>query len=694
MAFVNADKKSEGGRGSQKNYGTYVGIVKNHADPYRRGRLKVFIKSFGGIEDNESHWITVSYANPYMGAARSPSKSRSTTNDFTHTNHSYGMWFTPPDIGNTVLVTFIDGDLNQGFWFACINTDVSHWAMPGQAGAVNLEKHSDPAIAAALTTPPYPSVEFNEENSDLSWANFVSLPKPVHEHQVKILLDQGLEDDKVRGVISSSSQRESPSRVFGISTPGKDGPTPHPDSLSPYYRLGGHTFVMDDGDENGKDQLIRLRTAGGHQILMNDTENILYVGNSKGTVWMEFTGDGKINVFSESDINIRTNSNLNIHADKSINMFAGEDIKMFAGKSIQEESDKISIKAITELKEYGGKIGVMSGSAWNVKAGTEGTIWTGTEIIAASGKIYLNTKPGTDVTKIPAIPPVTHSDAKKEVFKWTATGKVSSTIPASMPIPTHEPSAAVHNLPPPTTSAPVSTAPPATTTTAPALGLGGGSTNLTDIPLLQGAYSAAGKGITNPATAADLASQPANLAGIGSLAATEVTALKAQIGKSESGGNYSAVNQLGYLGKYQMGAPALIDQGFVKPGTTNSGLTDPANWTGKDGVTSKEAFLAAPDIQEKAMDGNLQANYNALMKKGTINRDTPNEDISGKLAVAHLLGAGGTNQWAMGKGGSDANGTTGDTYYNRGRYANTVLARANTSSPVAVVSNGKITPVG
>ena len=49
------------------------------------------------------------------------------------------------------------------------------------------------------------------------------LPKPVHPF-ARILKDQGLIQDTVRGTTSSSARRETPSNVFGISTPGKVDP--------------------------------------------------------------------------------------------------------------------------------------------------------------------------------------------------------------------------------------------------------------------------------------------------------------------------------------------------------------------------------------------------------------------------------------------------------------------------------------
>jgi hypothetical protein len=271
------------------------------------------------------------------------------------------------------------------------------------------------------------------------------------------------------------------------------------------------------------------------------------------------------------------------------------------------------------------------------------------------------------------------------IYKWKQNKKVQSTIPASSPIPTHEPSVKLGHISgggSSSTPAPTATAPAATPTPAP-----GAPRTATPPASAAGSPvppSAATAGVKNPATAATLALQPPNAAGVGSLTAAQTTALKAQMGKSESGMNYAADNtkidpvtgkaSLGYIGKYQFGSAALADQGYVKPGTSLQGMNDPANWTGKNGVKSKADFLAAHDVQEKVMDVNLQNNYNALKRNGTITATSSPDDISGKLAVSHLLGAGGTSKWAKGQGGADANGTTGDQYYNKGRYAVNVLA--------------------
>lgn len=694
----------ESSRGTRRELGIFQAVVKNNADTARSGRLQVFVPALGGIETEQSNWFTVSYANPYMGATRRPQEVslKSKENQYKDVNHAYGMWFTPPDIGNFVLIAFTNGDVSQGFWFACIMPDISHWAIPGQAGAFKVElskEHQD--LNEALTLPPYPTVEFNEENDKTlnDRDQFVSkLFKPPHENQCRILLNQGLEDDKVRGVVSSSSQRESPSCVFGISTPGREGDSVKQENRADVvaWRKGGHTFVMDDGDMSGKDQMVRLRTAGGHQILMNDQKEVLYISHSSGNSWMEFNKDGKINAFCKSDFTIRSESNINFHADNDINMFAKNNIKMYSGKSIQEQSDLISRKATTEIHDHGGKINALAGTTWRVTAGTEGSIGTGTQIVYSSGMIYLNTQAAPNVPPVAPIPVAVFPDSEKKKLKWKHTAKVSSTVPV---VPTHEPYLIDH---------PAGAGGGTSSTTVigsadAASQAGSASSGITTGKLGVGPANAAGKGVSKVATTADLANQPQSVKGVGSLSALEKDALKAQLAKTESGAlGYAAVggDKGHFLGKYQMGASALVDQGFVNPGTTGAGLDDPANWTGKDGITSKSAFLASGAAQEKAMDGNLDNNFKTLTKLGVINADSPHDDISGKLAASHLVGAGGVAQWVNGSPKADAFGTTADTYYNNGRYANTVLAATSLPATngtqvakVATVTGGKITPV-
>ena len=652
--------------------GPYIGIVKNNVDANRSGRIEVFIEEFGGLEGQPSHWVTVQYASPYMGASRWPGvrTAKNKKNTFKTVNHTYGMWFTPPDIGNFVLVTFVGGKISRGFWFACIMPELTHYAIPGIAGSNFLKLPEDAALAAAVDQPPYPVVEYNDANEEnIGRENeFLVIPKPIHEPQFLHLLKEGLENDKKRGVLTSSSQRESPSRVFGISTPGRDGPDKDKDTQAVENRLGGHTFGMDDGDEDDQNDLIRLRTAAGHQILINDSEKVIYISNSSGTVWMEFTDDGKIHVFSESDVNVRSNGTLNLHAEKDIHMHAKENITMWAGTSIREQAKDFSIKGTTILKMFGQETELSSGSTLKLQSATTGSWGNGGDLVLSTGgKIHLNSMAAPSVPTPPNVPinsfKETTPTKPAPIYKYKVNSTITSTVAE---LTAHEPWVK---------HASGSSGGGASGSS------GGGARGSSGA----GPANASKQGVLKPTiTNDDILKQTPGVDGIGKMSPADVAALKAQLAKTESGGKYDAQNQFGYVGKYQFGSAALADQKYMKPGVKQSvaNMNNPDNWTGKDGVRSIEDFKANQAVQEKVMDTNLANNFKQLSRSKTVTSESSSADIAGKLSVAHLLGAGGASKWAKGGGGQDANGTTGDKYYNNGKYA-VVTAAAKNNPPTS-----------
>jgi len=180
-----------------------------------------------------------------------------------------------------------------------------------------------------------------------------------------------------------------------------------------------------------------------------------------------------------------------------------------------------------------------------------------------------------------------------------------------------------------------------------------------------------------------------------------------KIGEKESGGNYKAVNTLGYLGKYQFGAMALQDMGLVKKGTSLKGLDDPSNWNLEGG---KQSFLNNPQLQEDTMVRYTKQNFRALNRLGVVNKDSSPQEIAGYLAASHLLGPGGARDLSKGKVGADAYGTSSASYFKVGSAtqgggtgtsvalaASTPTSGPSVSSASASVSDGQrqvMTPSG
>ena len=657
----------------------YIGVIKNNLDPTRSGRLQVYIPDLGGPPDEPNNWRTVSYASPFQGYTPLTEKSSekpSTANRFETVHHTYGMWMVPPDIGVQVIVLFVGGDPLRGYWIACVNPHLSHFMTPGLAGTPNVDPEtlsaSDKKAYLSGTAVNVPTVEFNEYTKDFTNAAFFNNNKPVHTYQLEILKIQGLDRDPVRGAISSSSQRESPSHVFGISTPGRPVNDPADDkenyleklntgTIDPKYlftkaRKGGHQFVMDDGAALGEDQLMRLRTAAGHQILLHDTNNTIYIGHADGGSWIEMNADGALNVYTSSALSMRAEGDINLHTDNNFNLNAVNDVNIKAGGKFVVNSTTTEMLQTSALSiESSGRVTVKAGGDFLVDAQGKISLKAGGVFAVEGSGIYQNS--GKTVS-VPAFKPLQVNklpDTQGQDNSWNIVPGALSTIVNIAP--THEPyfrgETGVFFQP-----------------TSPGIQPQAAYTEAVDAT-----KSAQDTGVQNPAGDKDLRNQPTCDCTLGNLNSDQLTAYFAQIGKSESGGNYAAVNSIGYVGKYQFGYPALIDAGYVKSSCkSNAQLRNPNMWVGKNGIDSLDAWLASPAEQEAAMCAYTKRNYSTMCKIGAVTGDQMPEDVAGMLAVSHLLGPGGAKQYRQGQNSADAYGTTGATYFNKGKYAVAVLA--------------------
>lgn len=470
--------------------GVYEATVQGFA-PNNPGQLFVTILGWSAIVNDpnagsQSDQIPVTYCNPFFGTTYGTNTGGNPDTPQT-AGQSYGMWMVPPDIGNNVLVMFTNA--GKGFWIGCVVDTPSHHMVPGIGRNVGTNTLAPPTADGISqyfnSSSNVPVVEgsladaktFTTDGTD-------STSRYPAEFQAMHYVRQGLDQDKIRGAISSSSLRESPSNVYGISTPGRSSTGTNPqysgNNQAVSLRQGGHTFVMDDGaagtgsDPAGTDQLIRLRTSGGHQILMNDTENILYVASASGSQWLEFSADGSINIFAAAGINMRTSGAMNFHSDAGISMCsphislsalppttlptsAGSALGAIPSISINSSGTLgLSSLLATSVKADGavsvsalGAVNVSAGAALKMSAIGAGSLSAlgvlnigakGLINIAGSG-IGLNCTPPISSLPIivPVVPPIPNvlPDTLWTGSGWTAGGsKVLSTCST---VPAHEP---------------------------------------------------------------------------------------------------------------------------------------------------------------------------------------------------------------------------------------------------------------
>jgi hypothetical protein len=78
----------------------------------------------------------------------------------------------------------------------------------------------------------------------------------------------------------------------------------------------------DPDRQAGNSNLVRLRSAGGAQMLFNDTAGIVYVINQAGNSWVQLSSDGKVDIYSQGDISMHTETDFNLHVGGDFNLDA------------------------------------------------------------------------------------------------------------------------------------------------------------------------------------------------------------------------------------------------------------------------------------------------------------------------------------------------------------------------------------
>ena len=331
-------------RGNNAN-GVYIGIVKEVEDQSQfMGRLKVWVPEFGGTPDNKKFWYTVSYASPFAG---STPVSENGSDENGKTQQSYGMWMVPPDLENQVLICFVNGDTSRGYWFACVYQQNMNYMVPAIAGGTTTEGKFEPVL------------EYNKRDPNVKPSDPAHIKRKRFDPLADGLITQGLDAELRRGISTTSARRESPSRVFGFSTP------------------RGNTIHIDDGvidDKGNPDQVdnefIRFRTRSGVGITIHETDGFVFIVSKNGKSYLEISDDG-INLYTEAKMNLRTTADYNIQSTGNVNIDAGGNINMAASGHIAIGAGKdTNISAGTNLvMGSSGKSSINAGSDLLLTAG-------------------------------------------------------------------------------------------------------------------------------------------------------------------------------------------------------------------------------------------------------------------------------------------------------------------------------------
>ena len=296
------------------------GVVKDTDDPQQNGRIKIWCPALDGEDFNLDLLPWAEYATPFGGV----------TNDFKSGRNkaksngpvSYGFWALPK-VGAQVLVFLLNGDSNRRFYFA------SYFGMHRNR-SIPTGRNKNKNGAAGPFTDTYDPLQPAYDNVRTAFQN------KMDSSQAKT---RGWYDRQV------AQDRTEKDGTEGYAKNPVDGQYLDPQAYV-FTTPGHHTFLMNDSPDNCR---IRLKTAEGNQVIIDDTNERIYISTAKGKTWVELDEDGHMHLFGAESVSVRSGKDINLYADRNFNVEAGNDINMKAlkGKMSVAVKKDINVRSST-----------------------------------------------------------------------------------------------------------------------------------------------------------------------------------------------------------------------------------------------------------------------------------------------------------------------------------------------------------
>lgn len=308
------------------------GLVVDTNDPQQMGRVRVWCPAVDGENNRPENLPWARYITPFGGQTVDyPVNGVSNTGPA-----SYGFWAIPKQ-GATVIVGFLYGDRNIRFYLGSYFPDHGNRSLP-------VGRNSE----GAPTSDSFESMEPTKTNLEQQFNGKLSSSQArtrgAYERQVAQALTEkdGTEGYQKSQRENNSTDRQLDPQTYSITTPGR------------------HAIIMQDHQETSR---VRIKTASGHQLIMDDANERIYVSTAKGNTWLELDEDGHVHVYAGADISMSTAKDFNITAKGSFNVQAGGDINMAA-------SGHTYISACKDLSINAGQaMYTMSGANTYIKSG-------------------------------------------------------------------------------------------------------------------------------------------------------------------------------------------------------------------------------------------------------------------------------------------------------------------------------------
>jgi len=314
-----------------------IGIVEDVTDAHQLGRMKVRCQSWLDGTTATENLPSTRMSSPLFGF--DDNAKRGVNEIQSEGPVAYGQW-TVPHVGAQVLVTLIDNDPNRRVFIASIaEMYLGHTLPHGRYLDDRIPKTSSESDIEPLATNSGKAFNGNRDSAEYATRQMDRQVSayPATEFNERIVYsneadqqEQTIENPDGSIIKRTQGYVDGKSAIYSNTTP------------------GFHSMSMDDDPNNCR---MRFRTTSGNQIIMDDTNERIYVSTATGKTWIEIDEKGTIDIYGEQDISISSDADVNITAKEKVRIAGGEGIHMTSGSDIRMHAKTdMSIKTESDLK--------------------------------------------------------------------------------------------------------------------------------------------------------------------------------------------------------------------------------------------------------------------------------------------------------------------------------------------------------
>lgn len=337
-------------------YGVTLGRVVSTDDPQQMGRLFVLCPDLGDPPDLDPSDFTnlppCTYLAPFGGITESD-QSRGPDDTYSQGPVTYGMWAIPKR-GAIVGVMCINGNPAQRVWVGTVYEQYVVNTLPhgryfyeDQDGTIPHPKGAPYGPVTATENPIQPLFDNQTSAFKTRLGNFEWRTRGADFQNTAVIGDANyqpspcyVEDDSD---VDFTQEDGTTIHIVEGMAQGRDNEGANDNQTYSWTTPGFHSISLDDRKINCR---IKFRTSAGHQIIMDDTNERIYINTAKGNNWIEIDEDGCIDIYSSEKISATA---------KHINLTAEETIRLYGKTGVHIKSDAdIRIQAETKIETTAG----------------------------------------------------------------------------------------------------------------------------------------------------------------------------------------------------------------------------------------------------------------------------------------------------------------------------------------------------